>query len=201
VARFLGSYFKSPIEVITKADGSFVSKADKEAEEVSIQVIKSKFPSHGIVGEESGAENEDAEYQWYIDPLDGMENFLKGIPLFAISIGVVCKGELIAGVVYNPITNFLVCGEKDEGVFWNGRRAHVSATQIGNPMISFGAGRKRPKDRRTVNHLFIEARRRGNNVRYLGSTALDLALLACGKTQACAVWIQRSGITLEAHFW
>src|SRR3970040_350274 len=93
-----------------------VTRADREAEEIIVRTLRSAFTSHGILGEE-GLRHAGDDYQWYIDPLDGTTNFAHGLPLFAVSIGLALRGEMIAGVVYHPPSEEMFVAERGGGAF------------------------------------------------------------------------------------
>ncbi|HEY9585305.1 MAG TPA: inositol monophosphatase [Candidatus Paceibacterota bacterium] len=106
--------------------GTIVTKADGESEDVIVSLIKSHFPAHGVYGEEGTDYQPDAEYVWYVDPLDGTSNFVRNIPLFGVSIGIVFKGQPICGVLYFPALDLLVEAEAGKGAFANGSKITVS---------------------------------------------------------------------------
>ncbi|MHB8652123.1 MAG: inositol monophosphatase family protein [Minisyncoccota bacterium] len=128
--KVLMSYFGNVVTELkdtTRYDvGSIVTKADRESEDVIVSIIRSHFPEHGVHGEEGANHNTDAEYVWYIDPLDGTSNFIRNIPLFGISIGVIFRGKPICGVLYFPALDLLVEAETGGGAFANGKKITVS---------------------------------------------------------------------------
>lgn len=107
-----------------------VTQADIESEKLISSLLKDKFPSHGIYGEEGTRDNTSAEYLWFIDPLDGTTNFSRSIPLFGISLGLSYKKEPILGVLHFPELNLLLSAEKGKGAFANGKLVHVSDRQF-----------------------------------------------------------------------
>jgi myo-inositol-1(or 4)-monophosphatase len=124
---FLLQNFGHVTSMAQKADHSFVTNVDKEAETMIINQITSAFPDHGILSEEAGPKNLDADYLWVIDPLDGTHNFIRNIPIFGVSIGVVYKKEIIAGVIYMPVHNEFYSAEKGSGAFKNNGAISVSS--------------------------------------------------------------------------
>src|SRR3989338_8055911 len=96
----IGSCFETPIERRLKDDKTFVTDADTESEAAIVSLVKKNFPGHAILGEESGDDKVDSPYQWIIDPLDGTSNFLNGIPVFCVSVGVYAKCVPVVGVIY-----------------------------------------------------------------------------------------------------
>lgn len=110
--ELVGGRFRSAgAEVSTKPDGSPVTAADREAEALMREMIGDRFPDHGIVGEEFGSENHDAEFVWSLDPIDGTISFVSGVPLFGTLVGLMERGKPIIGVVYQPILQELVVGD------------------------------------------------------------------------------------------
>jgi histidinol phosphatase-like enzyme (inositol monophosphatase family) len=132
VARLAGAeglrrFRKAGLTVDTKADGSPVTEADREAERLARAWIEARFPEDGIVGEEWGTVRPDARRVWYLDPIDGTKAFVRGVPLWGAMVGVAEAGELVAGCVHYPALDELVVAERGRGCFWNGARARVSA--------------------------------------------------------------------------
>jgi len=107
-------YFRSDIAVETKSDESPVTIADKQAEEIMREMIMKAYPAHGIIGEEFGNHNEDAEYQWVLDPIDGTKSFVSGTFLFGTLIGLMKDGQPIVGAIHHPLTSHLLIGAGGE---------------------------------------------------------------------------------------
>jgi len=159
-----------------------VTEFDKRSEEVIISSIQQKFPEHAILAEESGRNNAISEYQWVIDPLDGTTNFAHGIPIFAVSIGLLKNNSPVVGVVYDPFRNELFSAALGEGATLNNQPIHVSSqADLGHAVISTGF----PYDLRTNprNNLaqFVQFQLRTQAVRHLGSAALDCSWTAMGR--------------------
>ena len=115
------------LQVSNKGPGDFVTSADKRTEKILIEEIQKAHPEHGIITEETGIINKsNVEKKWIIDPIDGTMNFLNGIPQFAISIAYEEKGEIICGVIFNPILNEMFVAEKGNGAYLNNSRIRVS---------------------------------------------------------------------------
>lgn len=120
-------YFKKPLEsvgLISKADQSPVTAADLEIESRLRELIEKAFPSHGIIGEEHGSTNTDAEFVWVLDPIDGTKSFISGVPLFTTLISLMHKGEPQCGGIYQPILDELVWGNNKE-CFFNGKKTAI----------------------------------------------------------------------------
>lgn len=173
-------YFETSIAREVKADKSFVTAADKEAEAVIIAEIKRHFPAHSILSEEGGTEKNGSEFEWVIDPLDGTANFVNGIPLFAVSIAVLKNGAPLAAVVYQPVGGSLYAAVLGEGTTWRGNRVRVSDGDTEHAMITFGPGKK---EKERLNRLFSAAEQFVKSKRYLGCAALELAYVARGGTE------------------
>lgn len=180
--EILKKYFETSLEKRLKDDKSIVTEADEKAEARIIEIIKNKYPNHGILGEESGEQEGDGEYVWVIDPLDGTQNFVNGIPIFATSIGLVRNNVPVAAAVYNPVTDSLFSAEQGKGAFWNGHPMHVSEQTPDTAMITIGTSSK-PEDKELVRNCFVGSKDYVKSVRYLGSAVLELAYLARGGTE------------------
>lgn len=117
-------HFGTGMQVDWKSDATPVTEADRAAERVMRKAIRERFPTHGILGEEYGPENEDAEFVWVMDPIDGTKSFVAGVPLFVTLIGLLHHGKPIAGAIAQPILGELVLGTA-EGVTYNGQPALI----------------------------------------------------------------------------
>src|SRR3989338_2370036 len=106
--------------------GSLVTDVDIWCNEAIIREIKKEFPHHNIISEESNQKKTDSEYTWFIDPIDGTHNFIRGLPLFGTTVAVAKGDEVLVGIIYLPVFNKLYVAEKGKGAFCNGRRIEVS---------------------------------------------------------------------------
>lgn len=180
-------YFESSLEHQEKEDTSIVTKADIEADEMIIKEIQSKYPDHSILSEEKGEVGPKSDYLWIIDPLDGTNNFSRGIPIFSTAIALAYKKEPILSVVYNPITNTLFNAEKGKGAYWNGEKIKVSEeNQVEKLLICFGRG-KESNDRQAMKEAVTNVYSKVRSVRLLMSASLELAYVASGRVDAFAV--------------
>ncbi|HEV2294306.1 MAG TPA: histidinol-phosphatase [Tepidisphaeraceae bacterium] len=132
-AAYLGgrrtlAYFNTNIAVETKSDDTPVTLADREAEQVIRARIAKTFPTHSILGEETGATAGDPDYRWIIDPIDGTKSFIHGVPLYGVLIGVEVHGQPRVGVIYMPALDEMLSAADGLGCAWNGRPARVSST-------------------------------------------------------------------------
>ena len=169
--------------VSIKGVGEFVSTADLRAERTLKAELRRARPGYAMLFEESGSEaGSDPRHRWIVDPLDGTTNFLHGIPHFAISIALERDGEIVAGVIYEPIRDEMYWGEKGTGAYVNDRRLRVSARrQLADALIGTGMPfGDRAKDRAYLATLaaVMDAT---SGVRRMGSAALDLAYVAAGR--------------------
>ncbi|MFI5184623.1 MAG: inositol monophosphatase family protein [Vicinamibacteria bacterium] len=122
-------YFQRAVTVDRKADESPVTVADRDGERLLRQLIERRFPSHAIVGEEWGDSNPGAEHRWILDPIDGTQSFVRGVPLFGVLVALEIAGEIAVGVAHYPALGEMVAAAKDLGCRWNGRPARVSTTE------------------------------------------------------------------------
>ncbi|HSV12862.1 MAG TPA: histidinol-phosphatase [Tepidisphaeraceae bacterium] len=123
--RTLG-YFNTNVEVETKSDNTPVTRADREAEAEIRRIIARHYPSHAVLGEETGGTPGDAGYRWIIDPIDGTKTFIHGVPFYGVLIAVEVAGQPAVGVVYLPALDEMVAAASGLGCGWNGRPARVS---------------------------------------------------------------------------
>lgn len=124
--RLTLGYFQTDIQPDYKADDSPVTLADRQAEELIRSRIEKNFPGHAIVGEEYGDNHQPASCRWIIDPIDGTKAFIRGVPLYAVLIGLEMDGVMQAGAAYFPALDEMLVAALGLGCWWNGRRAHVS---------------------------------------------------------------------------
>ena len=147
-----------------------------------VERLRERWPAYGIVGEEGTRSDVNAEYRWYVDPLDGTTNFAHGYPVFCVSIALVRgEQELIAGVLFDPTRNEMFAAEQGKGAALNGVAIQVSRTaRLSESMLGTGF----PSHKRHKNpniHFYQQLTLRSHGVRRAGSAALDLANVACGR--------------------
>ena len=180
-AEILQRYFRSGVEAQVKGSHDLVSRADHESEEHIVAAIRSRYPDHHILAEESGASAGDSDYEWLIDPLDGTANFLQGLPVFCISIACRRHRQVVAAAVLDPLGDNLFTAIRGAGARWNGREMRVSGRRgldgaflaTGYPFRARGALDQYLDVFRDV---FLEVR----SIRRCGAAALDLAYTAAG---------------------
>ncbi len=172
------------LDVLTvrhKSLNDLVSEVDRAAEEAIIDTLKSSYPDHAILAEESGATG-DSEYVWIIDPLDGTTNFLHGLPIFAVSIALMHKGQLQHGVIYDPTRNDLYTASRGDGAFLNDRRLRVSKRdKLIDGLIGTGFPFRMFDYIDPYLGILKDLMTRTAGVRRPGSAALDLAAVAAGR--------------------
>lgn len=124
--RITLGYFQADFEVERKADHSPLTIADREAERKLRDLINTRWPEHGLIGEEFGREPGDSPYTWIIDPIDGTKSFVSGVPLYSVLLALTDGADPLLGVIHFPALNETVYAARGRGCYWNGRRAHVS---------------------------------------------------------------------------
>jgi myo-inositol-1(or 4)-monophosphatase len=176
------------LQVSVKGPANFVSAADHKAEEILFQELSKARPGYAFLMEERGqVDGSDKTHRWIVDPLDGTTNFLHGVPLFSISIGLERDGQVIAGLVYNPVMDEMFMAEKGKGAYFadrNGRerRLRVAARKsLEDCLITTGIPhRGRPQHERFVKEA-TALMKEVAGLRRTGSAALDLAWTAAGR--------------------
>lgn len=179
ILRFYNNDFK-----ISNKEGvnNLVTEADHASEKAILDVIKSAFPDHQILAEETGEIVQDSTYKWIIDPIDGTVNFAHGIPLNCVSIAVEKNKEIILGSVYNPHLNELFFAEKGKGATLNEKPISVSSqTQTLKACLVTGFPYTYINMPNGPLEIFERFIRKGIPVRRLGSAAIDLCWVACGR--------------------
>lgn len=180
--------FLGKVKEITRKSckNDLVTVADKQSEEKIISIIKTYYPDHNILGEETGCHNEnDSEYLWVVDPLDGTTNFAHNFPHFAVSIGLVKRGKIIMGVVYDPCRNELFWAAEGFGAFLNSEPIKVSATEyLSEALVATGfAPMKADAFEANFEH-FKKFMFKTQAIRRPGAAALDICYVACGRLDA-----------------
>jgi myo-inositol-1(or 4)-monophosphatase len=161
---------------------NLVTEVDHASEKVILDVIKKNFPDHQILSEEIGALVQDSQYKWIIDPIDGTVNFAHRIPICAISIGLEHNGKMILGGIYNPFMNEMFLTERGQGVTLNDKKVSVSKKDsVAKACLVTGFPYTYLDEPNGPLQVFDRFIRRGVPVRRLGSAAIDLAWVACGR--------------------
>ena len=198
----LREFYAKGVETEYKGDVDLVTEADRASEALIRERLKTAFPAHGIYGEEGTRDQMESEFRWYVDPLDGTTNFAHGFPVFCVVLGLERRkpqvlrlraapsaqddnveedGEMVAGVIYDPLRDEMFVAERGKGAWLNGRQIHVSkTTRLQEALTATGF----PSHKRHVSpniHFYQELTLRSHGVRRAGSAALDMAYVACGR--------------------
>jgi myo-inositol-1(or 4)-monophosphatase len=174
-------YLERKIGFELKGEFDLVTEADRASERLIVERLRSHFPSHSIVAEEGGGQEGSSEYRWYVDPLDGTTNFAHGFPAFNVTLALERAGELIAGVVFDPLRNEMFTAERGSGAYLNHRRIHVSKTSSIETSLSATGFPSRKRHENVNVHFFYQVAMLSHGVRRAGAAALDLAYVACGR--------------------
>ncbi|HVB29364.1 MAG TPA: inositol monophosphatase family protein [Terriglobia bacterium] len=177
----LAQHSKRPIEISYKRKSDLVTQADRSSEALIIDRLHRHFPDHAVVAEEGGGQATGSEYCWYVDPLDGTTNFAHGFPVYCVSIALAFRGEVIAGVVYDPSREELFQAERGSGAYLNNQR--ISASKTANLSEGLLATGFPPF---ATNHdlnlqFFFKLTRLSHGIRRAGAAALDLCSVAAGR--------------------
>jgi myo-inositol-1(or 4)-monophosphatase len=173
------------LQVGVKQQSDYVTEVDRAAEAAIIETIREAYPKHAILAEETGTSHSggESEYQWIIDPLDGTTNFIHGFPQYAVSIGLAHKGVMNQAVVYDPTRNELFTASKGAGAFLNDKRIRVSKrAKLNEALIGTGFPYRMFDHADAYTAIFRELTQKTAGLRRPGSAALDLAYVACGRT-------------------
>lgn len=182
-----GSLDLERLQVVRKGPRDYVTEVDKAAEEAIIDILRTAYPEHGFLGEESGlhaAPDEKAgnapEFQWIIDPLDGTTNFIHGFPVYAVSIALAQRGQITQAVVYDPSRNEMFTASRGSGAFLNDRRMRVSG-QIRYYDALLGAHVPGSAGAESKPSRFSSLLSECASARRMGSTVLGMAYVATGR--------------------
>ena len=171
------------LQVSIKGPGNFVTASDINVERILIDELLKARPSYSVLSEEIGKINNDKEFKWIIDPIDGTSNFLHGIPHFAMSLGLEHNKEIICGIIYDPIKDEIFLAEKGNGAYLNNQRIRVSSrSKLEDSIIFTGGPRYNAKDRElSLKQYNIISEKTFIPIRQMGSAALDMAYVAAGR--------------------
>jgi myo-inositol-1(or 4)-monophosphatase len=216
----LREFYQKGVATEYKGDVDLVTEADRASEKFIVESLRAAFPGHGIYGEEGTRDRLESQYRWYVDPLDGTTNFAHGFPVFCVVLGLEHRplglaeddGEIVAGVIYDPLRDEMFTAERGHGAWLNGRQIKVSPTPVLAESLT-ATGFPSQKRHRSPNvHFYHEMTLRSHGVRRAGSSAIDLAYVACGRidgfwefnlnpwdTSAGVLLVQEAGGTIT-HF-
>ena len=181
--------FEQPLHVNSHEAHDIKLEVDVKTQDLITDLLLQKFPEHALYGEEGIVGDQTAEYQWVVDPLDGTVNYFYRIPHFCTSIALRCRREIIVGVIYDPIRDEMWTAQKGRPPLLNGKEFRVSArTALAEAVLSIGFS----KTNATIDAalpLLQDMVRRVRKCRMMGSAALDMAYVACGRFDA---YVERS---------
>ena len=208
VARSAGEFIRTEFgnvstgQVQVKSLNSLVSYVDINAEKYIVDGLKQLIPESGFITEEDTAAPSTHPINWVIDPLDGTTNFLKGVPVFSVSIALVQGDTVLLGLVYDIMQDWCFAASKGGGAFMNGRQISVSReSDLSNAVIATGFPYEKLSNDSKLFELLKGIIERSRGIRRLGSAAIDLAYVACGKVEAyyettLNIWDIAAGILL-----
>jgi myo-inositol-1(or 4)-monophosphatase len=188
----LRGFYEQGVEAEYKGDVDLVTVADRTSEKLIRERLEQAFPGHGIYGEEGTRDRLDGEYRWYVDPLDGTTNFAHGFPAFCVVLGLEHRpagtkpeedGQMVAGVIYDPLRDDMFLTERGKGAWRNGKRIAVSKVKtLQASLTATGFPSKKRHENPNI-HFYQEVTLRSHGVRRAGSAALDLAYVSCGRLE------------------
>ena len=186
----LRGFYAKGVATEYKGDVDLVTEADRASEKLIVEKLTAAFPAHGVYGEEGTRSAMESDYRWYVDPLDGTTNFAHGFPAFCVSLGLERRpaglaadadGEIVAGVIYDPLRDEMFSAERGKGAWLNHRKVSVSKTaKLQESLTGTGFPSKKRHDSPNI-HFYQEVTLRSHGVRRAGSAGLDLAYVACGR--------------------
>lgn len=185
IAREAGKVLREevdrPPDIAYKGDFDLVTQADRRSEKVIVERLQRYFPGHAVAAEEGTGTDSDAEYRWHVDPLDGTTNFAHGYPCFCVSMALARRGQLILGVVYNPVYDEMFTAARGEGATFNGKKIYCSKIgALKNSLLCTGFPNHKRESHPNI-YYYWDFTLRSHGVRRDGSAALDLAYVAAGR--------------------
>lgn len=169
-----------------KASNEIVTKADLKSEKIIISALKEVFPKHKVLAEESGMSKNKSDYLWILDPIDGTTNFSMHNPLWSISLALAYKEEIIFGIVYLPYLKEIFIAQKDAGATLNNKGIRVSQNIKNNVINTYCHARDKKYLNKAVNY-YNRQKMQGLDCRQLGSAAIELAYVACGRVESITI--------------
>jgi myo-inositol-1(or 4)-monophosphatase len=204
-ARILRSRFGNISRIRKKAAAEIVTEADTESEEMILATIRAEFPDHAVLSEECGLITGASEYKWIVDPLDGTINFAHQIPIFAISIALAVRDTIVLGIILDPLNDELYSAVSGQGAQLNGQPIQVSATRtIAESLLVTGFPYNVREIFESVMLRYGSCLKASQGMRRLGSAALDLCYVACGRfegfwEQCLKPWDSAAGALMVAE--
>ncbi len=180
--RILRENIHGTREITYKGDINLVTEMDTRSERTAVETLLAAFPDHGIVAEEETMIRNQSGYTWIIDPIDGTTNYAHGYPCFSVSIALEHQGEIIAGVVYDPMRDELFTARKGQGAHLNGKKIAVSIVdELIKSLLATGFPYDRKTSEKNNMDYFHDLLMASQEVRRDGSAALDLCSVAAGR--------------------
>jgi myo-inositol-1(or 4)-monophosphatase len=180
----LAAMFDRRVAFELKGEYDLVTEADRASERLIVERLRSEYPSHSVVAEEGSGYDSGSEFRWYVDPLDGTTNFAHGFPVYNVTLALEQKGELIAGVIFDPSRQEMFAAERGGGAYLNGARIRVStAGRLAEALVATGFPSRKRHENINI-HFYYQLAMMTHGVRRAGSAALDLAYVACGRLDA-----------------
>ncbi len=184
-----------------KGEADLVTEADEKAEQKIEEVLREAFPNHGMLTEEGGETEGQGNARWIVDPLDGTTNYAHGVPFFCTSVALEKAGEVVVGVVHDPMANETYAAERGDGATLNGEPARVSGTDEPARALLGTSFADRPAELEMGLDLFGRFAGLARGMRRLGSGALDLCYVAAGRLDGCyeqgfSAWDVAAGVLI-----
>jgi myo-inositol-1(or 4)-monophosphatase len=180
--RLLRDRVGTRIDIDHKGAINIVTDVDLASEKLIREAINTYYPRHEILAEEGGLSESGSEYRWIVDPLDGTTNYAHGYPFFCVSIALECKGEIVLGVVYDPMRDEIFSAERGGGAALNNRPVHVSKTaELMQSLLSTGFPYDIKTSKLTNLDHWANFAMNAQALRRDGAAALDLCYVACGR--------------------
>jgi myo-inositol-1(or 4)-monophosphatase len=170
-----------PLEIKYKRRSDLVTVADRRSEALIVGHLRERFPDHAIVAEEGGNHLSSSDYCWYVDPLDGTTNYAHGFPVYCVTLGLTYRGEVVAGVVYDPTRNEMYTAERGAGAYVNDQRMQVSPIEnLSESLVATGFPPFANNHDLNV-QFYFRFTELSHGIRRAGSAALDLCWVAAGR--------------------
>ncbi len=194
--KILLKNFGNPITAKHKTAGELVTAIDIESEKKILSILQRDFPDYSVWAEESGQEDNESDYRWIIDPLDGTHNYFFGLPLFGVSIALAKKGKSELGAILLPVFNELFTVERGRGAFLNGKPIRVSKRQASESVVNICSSLLRLEN--SV-ELLNRVKALVFNTRFFGSAVFQLSGIACGRIDAVIEGNEKLGDYAVGH--
>lgn len=185
--KVLLNNFEKNFEIKTKSKHEIVTKVDLLAEKKILNLIKKHFPEHNILSEEAGKIRNKSNYLWVVDPLDGTTNYSIGNPIFATTLALLYKNEIILGIIYAPFLKKMFIAEKGKGAYCNNKKIHVSnVSKIENSILTFCHGNT-DKAIKSALKIYKKFKFIARDIRQLGAASIELAFVSSGKIESIII--------------